>query len=238
MHCYWRTKRALILSVKTHTDPFAGTGLAGYPRCALGARDGDAADQRYALSRTEKDRVARLKDDGRKADLEGSLSLRRVLIAALAGCDAWQVCLSADTDGAPVLTEPEGYAVSISNKGPYTFVALDPLPGAIGADVEIVRETNWRAMLDMVCGDEERAAFLSRHAGTAALPDFFRMWTIKEAILKATGEGFRAGPKLIRVPDSFYDGAAQGEVAAFGAVFGVWAVQQEKLAFSLARTLS
>lgn len=135
--------------------------------------------------------------------------LRRELIGALAQHDPALIKLGADADGAPSLLKPAGYSISISNKDNWTIVALDAAGMPIGVDVEIVREIDGRAMLGMVCGDEERDAFAASRSSEDAELNFFRLWTIKEAILKATGEGFRAGPKHVRVPEALYGGAAR-----------------------------
>lgn len=222
--------------VRLWIDPFEQAGLAGHPLCALGNAGAQCgAHLRATFTPAEQARLSRLKDEKKRAELEGSLILRRELIGALTGGDPAGVVLSANAVGAPLLVVPEGYSASISNKGAWTLVAVDSAGVAIGADVEIVWETNWRAMLDMICGDEERDLFLAEHAGDRVLPNFFRMWTVKEAILKATGEGFRAGPKNFRAPSLFYDDAAHGRVAAFGTEFEVWATQSDDLALSLAR---
>lgn len=225
--------------VRRWTDPFEQSGFAGYPLCALGAADSERSPYlRDTLTPAEQARLKRLKDDRKRAELEGSLILRRELIGALTECAPASVVISPIADGAPVLETPEGYSISISNKREWTFLAVDRAGVAIGVDAEIIRETNWRSMLDMICGEEERASFLAERAGDDVLPSFFRMWTVKEAILKATGEGFRAGPKNIRVPTLLYDGTAQGGVAAFGSMFDVWAAQADNLALSLTRKRS
>ncbi|HAY05955.1 MAG TPA: 4'-phosphopantetheinyl transferase superfamily protein [Hyphomonas sp.] len=221
------------------TDPFEPAGLVGYPGCALGvAEAAPGRELAGVLTPAERERLARLKSDARRDELERSLVLRRELIGALLTYDPVTVQLAANENGAPLLIEPQGFAVSVSNKGLWTFVAADPAPSMIGADVEIVREIDWKAMLGMVCGDDERSAFLEALAGEAALKNFFRMWTVKEAVLKATGEGFRAGPKSIQIPAAMYGGGAQGRLHAFGKSFDVWAHQAGELALSLARRAS
>lgn len=209
------------------------TGLTGYPRCLLATGD---TGGRSSLAPAEIARLRRLKDAARRRDLEASLQARRILVAGLTGCEPEQVVFSAAEDGAPILKSPQGYSVSIANKSRHTLLALSPAPNAIGADIEVIREINWRAMLAMVCDAEEGNAFVRDHATEAdALPDFFRLWTVKEAILKATGAGFRAGPKNIRVPSDLYAEVAMAPVAAFGERFDVWVVRMGDLAFSLTR---
>lgn len=220
-------------AVTIWTDPFKQAGFAGTPASALASWRGDS--RHTQLTPDEKSRLARLKDERGRAELEGSLMLRRALIGALVKTDANQIELGAEADGAPLLVRPAGYSVSISNKGSWTLVALDAAPCAIGVDVELVRKIDWRAMLDMVCAEEERDSFVAGQADKDAERNFFRMWTVKEAILKATGAGFRAGPKHVRVPDALYGDAAIGRVEAFGAAFDLWALQESELALSIAR---
>ncbi|MFN7177952.1 4'-phosphopantetheinyl transferase family protein [Hyphomonas sp.] len=215
------------------TDPFRDAGFADAPGCALSSWRG--GDIRQQLTPDEENRLARLKDPRRQSDLAGSLALRRELFGALAQYDPALIELSADVDGAPLLLRPKGYSISISNKENWTIVALDRAGMRIGVDVENVREINWRAILGMICGDEEREMFAASLSAEKSEQNFFRMWTVKEAILKATGEGFRAGPKHVRVPQSIYGGAARAQVEAFSSTFDVWAVQHGQFALSLAR---
>lgn len=217
-------------------DPFADTGLAGHPRCLMATGYTGGTVQ---LTPVEMARLQRLQDDARRRDLEMSFQARRRLVATLLGCAPTDVVFSTKADGGPVLDSPRGFSVSIANKAEHTFLALDPAPSTIGADIELVRDIDWRAMLGMVCDEDERKEFLERHEGSeSARLDFFRLWTIKEAILKATGAGFRAGPKNIRVPADLYPDAASGQIEAFGEKFDVWAVRRGELAFTLARKLA
>jgi 4'-phosphopantetheinyl transferase len=72
-------------------------------------------------------------------------------------------------------------AVSISHSGDRVLVAFTGGP-AVGVDVEQVKPVDVAAMARQVLGDGEAAP---------ALPDFFRYWTRKEAMVKATGDGLR-----------------------------------------------
>lgn len=220
-------------------DPFAGSGLSGYPRCLLGdARGSGDYASGVSLTPNELERLAQLKDNARRQELDASLKLRRCLAANLIGCLPNEVRITTTDSGAPLLAEPVRYSLNLATKGPWTFLAIDDDGSNIGSDVEIHRPINWSAMLDMVCSVEEAGGFVAQHdAEDVAIADFFRLWTIKEAILKATGEGFRAGPKNIHVPDALYSETAHGVVSALGGRFEVWALDREGLALSLARQI-
>jgi 4'-phosphopantetheinyl transferase len=72
-------------------------------------------------------------------------------------------------------------AVSISHSADRVLVALTP--GApVGADVEQIRQVEVTALASHVLGSGESAP---------GLPEFFRYWTRKEAVVKATGDGLR-----------------------------------------------
>lgn len=218
-------------------DPFALAGFEGHP-LVLALQDDGARDPTVlpALTGEEHARLTRLRSTTHRTEMETSFHLRRVLLSALTGFSATDIQISHLADGAPQLNRPEGWAMSLSHKGPWTVVALSRLPAEIGVDVELVRDIDWRPMLNMICSEEERAAFeTSGFEGRAALTCFFRMWTIKEAVLKSTAQGFRAGPKGVATPFEILTNPGAGELVAFGAAYEFWSADFGEAIFSLAR---
>lgn len=179
-------------------------------------------------------RIARLQSPQRRIHLAGSLALRRQLIAQIAGCNADAVRLAALPEGAPHLLNPAGWSLSLSNKDSVTVAAMAPAPAAIGVDVERVRTIHWANMLSMLLPEGEQGnmerALSSAPDGTRA---FFRMWTLKEAVLKSTQKGFRAGPKLVETPFEIIASAGAGQLSAFGEDYDFWTVDKGDLVVSL-----
>ncbi len=157
-------------------------------------------------------------------------------MSALTGSAPNNLQISHLPDGAPRLIRPEGWAMSLSHKGPWTVVALALVPAKIGVDVELVRDLDWRPMLKMICSDHEREAFETNgFEGQTALTSFIRMWTIKEAVLKSTTQGFRAGPKGVSTPLDILTSPGRGELSAFGSAYEFWSADLGEAIFSLAR---
>ena len=168
--------------------------------------------------------------------LAGSLVLRRHLIGILADCAASDVQLKTLDEGAPVLAKPPGWALSLANKGPLTVVAMDNATAAIGVDVEILRTIDWRPMLKMICADDEGAAFAAAFADRAdSSAAFLTMWTLKEAVLKTTQRGFRAGPKAVSTPPAILAATGTGQILAFGEHYDFWTTGSGDAVISLAR---
>jgi 4'-phosphopantetheinyl transferase len=89
--------------------------------------------------------------------------------------------LRKNEDGAPI--PEEGTWWSVSHKS--DCVAAVVAPGPVGIDIETVRAVS-EALMRRIAGAEEWALLRGdRQAG------FFRFWTAKEAVLKATGVGYR-----------------------------------------------
>jgi phosphopantetheinyl transferase len=61
------------------------------------------------------------------------------------------------------------------------------------------------------------------------------MWTLKEAVLKTTGQGFRAGPKAVRVSAGDVSGTGRGTVNAFAATFDYWTANEGEAIVTLVR---
>ncbi|MFN7165069.1 MAG: hypothetical protein ACK4P2_09660, partial [Hyphomonas sp.] len=64
-------------------DPFALAGFAGHPACRMAALVGGRAGRTEAFTPTETARLARLKSPRRRAEMEASFELRRVLIGGM-----------------------------------------------------------------------------------------------------------------------------------------------------------
>jgi 4'-phosphopantetheinyl transferase len=74
-----------------------------------------------------------------------------------------------------------GLHASVSHSGDVVAVALTRA-GPVGVDVEAVRTIDFAAIAESVCTPAERPDIRTD-------ADFYTVWTRKEAVLKATGEG-------------------------------------------------
>jgi len=216
-------------------DPFAEAGLSGHPACRVASLRDTALGNAAAWTIVEAERLGRMKSAEKKAEMAGSFRLRRHLIAGMTGCLPERVDLGASGDGAPMLLHPGGWSVSLANKDGYTVVALAEPPAEIGVDIEIVREMDWRLALSITCSDAERTEVLTAPGDhDAKLRAFFRMWTLKEAALKTTGRGFRAGPKAVETPWAILQSPGTGTLRAFGEAFDFWTADAGDTIVSLA----
>jgi|LNFM01.1.fsa_nt_gb 4'-phosphopantetheinyl transferase len=204
-------------------DPLARAGPSGHPLCRMGAWPLSDPCTDVAFTALEAERLGRMKSPRRQAEMAGSFALRRRLIAEMAGGSAEEVEMISAADGAPLLLRPTGWAMSLANKDAYTVVALAETSAEIGVDIEIVREMDWRPALSMICSNAERAEFEGAPGDPASkLKAFFRMWTLKEAVLKSTGRGFRAGPKAVETPWELLLSPGAGTLQAFGGTLDFW----------------
>ncbi len=110
----------------------------------------------------------------------------------------------ANSHGKPTLADADGIAFNVSHSGDYVLVAVGQA-AAIGVDVE-----RWRPDID-VAGVGRQVFTPAELALIADAPDgektfrFFRQWTFKEAVAKATGLGLALD--LQRFEIAFPDGA-------------------------------
>jgi 4'-phosphopantetheinyl transferase len=138
------------------------------------------------LDAHERERLARFRRPGDRARYLAAHALARLVLGgpgrAAAALTFDRTCRCGAAHGKPVL--PGGPGFSLSHAGELVGVAVRP-GGAVGLDVEQVRDlADLPAMAAHVHSPSERAR--------GAAPDraaFFRTWTRKEALLKATGDG-------------------------------------------------
>ncbi len=146
----------------------------------------------------------------RQAFLRRRVATRRAVAARLGVAPARVVIGHAKT-GAPLVLAPEcGLKISVSGRENFFALAMAKTP--VGVDIEPLRgafEPPWSLF-----HPRERAA-LEGLAGAARHEAFLRLWTAKEAYLKALGVGFARTPAsfAIDLDFSIRDDAARAAIA-------------------------
>jgi 4'-phosphopantetheinyl transferase len=137
------------------------------------------------LSTDELERAQRLPDDRVRGRWVASRAFLRRTLAPLTGADPADLVFDYGDAGKPSL--PGGPEFSLAHSGDYALLAFAAVP--VGVDLEQVRPG--LAALPSV----ERFFSAAERTELDALPEprrvahFFELWTLKEAYLKATGEG-------------------------------------------------
>jgi len=146
----------------------------------------------------ERVRLARLRRPADRARYLAAHALVRLVLAPLAGTAAGaltfdRTCRCGAPHGKPVL--PDGPGFSLSHAGELVGVAVR-VDGPVGLDVEQVRHVaDLDALAEHVRSPAERAR------GGLDPAAFFRTWTRKEALVKATGDGLTAPMTAITLAD-------------------------------------
>jgi 4'-phosphopantetheinyl transferase len=143
------------------------------------------------LDAHERARLTRLRRPADRARYLAAHALARLVVSALvgngsgataAGLTFDRTCRCGAAHGKPVL--PGGPGFSLSHSGQLVGVAVRP-DGAVGLDVEQMREV---ADLVALAAHVQSPAETAR-ADAPGPSAFFRAWTRKEALVKATGRG-------------------------------------------------
>jgi len=168
--------------------------------------------------------------------LEESETRRQTLhrhLAGLLGCSEGALRIVRDELGRPLIEKPSTpLQFSQARRDGIVAMAVEERGRAVGVDVEIPNPGPW---VETVAGDffgrfEQRWL---KSLGEAARSDgFFRLWTGKEAVLKALGLGIAQGMAEPDFRDIIALGqplqADEAEVKAFGRRFRLrwWFLQQ------------
>ena len=128
-------------------------------------------------------------------------ALRTVLCRALS-CSNDELSFGASTYGKPFAVVggvPNPIAFNVSHSGRHGLIALAP-EGRIGVDVE---ERSARRDIDgdirLLFAPDERAR-LNKANGHRRLALFWRLWTMKEALVKASGTGLARDTTSFTIP--------------------------------------
>lgn len=95
-------------------------------------------------------------------------------------------------DGSPALSSSGIGSISFAHDGHWCVVALAPLNGCVGIDIQLPRRVSL-TMLQRLAPD-----LVARAGEDATYVEFVRRWTVREAVSKALGTGLDS--ELLRKP--------------------------------------
>lgn len=138
------------------------------------------------LAAEEKERARRfLRPEHARRFMAGRYALRRVL-ARVTGQSPQMIELRYTEHGKPYL--PDGPAFNLSNSGRYAYIAV-AAAGRLGVDIEQrIPGRDLPGIASRYFSSREQEALAAMDA-TQRLRTFYRIWTRKEALLKAAGSG-------------------------------------------------
>lgn len=157
---------------------------------------------RRILSPEEIDRLSGMRSRARRRSFTlGRITVRRLLAGRL-HVDPAVVPLSVWDDGR-VVVDGSDLHISIAHSGERAVAIVSEHP--VGVDIELVVEKP-QALLDYILHEDEKSAIeelpLDRNH------KLFLCWTLKEAVLKASGTGLRRSPRSARLQVDLAGGTA------------------------------
>lgn len=123
--------------------------------------------------------------------------LLRAVLARTLDRDAAAVALRYGAHGRPELDGSEAVVFNVSHSGDFAAiaVAVGDATRQLGVDIELERDIpDLESVARLVFTSEELRALASAADAAARTRVFHRLWTRKEACMKATGAGFRLDP--------------------------------------------
>jgi 4'-phosphopantetheinyl transferase len=102
--------------------------------------------------------------------------------------DPVKIKIAVTKTGKPFLHEHKELSFSLSHSGAFVVAAFSPLE--VGIDLELERPVDAKALAKRFFSPEEASAFESEEIASDKKQDhFFRLWTCREAAIKADGRG-------------------------------------------------
>ena len=138
-------------------------------------------------------------------------ALRAALCERL-GCDNRQLAFGTaryDKPFALLNGEPASVSFNVSHSGSHGLIAFAS-EGRIGVDVEErASRRDFDRLIEAAFGENEQAA-LTRERKRGGTFLFYKLWTIKEALIKALGTGMSYDPANFEAPAPIRNGAVSG----------------------------
>lgn len=178
----------VLRSIGDDTGPLA-SGEIHLWTCVLDGMEPPASDRVY-LAPSELERAGKFRMDRVRNQFIAARATLRKLLAGYLDCEPAAVPIIYESTGKPMLP---GHILHFNvthtdGIGAFAFRKA----GRVGVDIEKDREVdNAASLVERFFAANETAAFLDLDEGQRRRA-FLRMWTRKEAILKAVGQGIHA----------------------------------------------
>ena len=157
-----------------------------------------ASDARRLLDDSERDRAARFRFEEDRYRFEKTRTALRILLGSYLGAEPREVQFREGTYGKPYLAESDAaiqFNVSHTKGASVLAFAREV---EVGVDIEHARrKVDIEGVGRKVFTTSEQAS-VRVLGNSSALRQFFRLWTAKEAHLKATGSGLSCNPASIQ----------------------------------------
>jgi 4'-phosphopantetheinyl transferase len=151
------------------------------------------------LSTSERVRADRLKrPQDRERSLRAHCAIRRVLALQL-GCDPRHLKFDTTDVGKPFLARPaQDLQFNLSHSGRHGLIAVAK-DRSVGVDIEVRRPISDLLGVTLKIATPREARLLKQLPTSQVHSTFFDLWTRKEAVLKALGQGFFIDPREVEV---------------------------------------
>lgn len=157
---------------------------------------GRLAAARRILSADESARADRFRREEDQARFATTRAALRELLAEATGSRAQELTFSEGPYGRPFLSGREDLSFNVSHSGALALIAIAP-GRSVGVDIELMRENIDE--LELAAGFFLPAEYRAIAWGGTQLKTFYRIWTVKEAVLKAFGVGIASSLKDFEV---------------------------------------
>ena len=166
------------------------------------------------LNESERKRSHRFLFDGPRRRFALSRAALRAILCSRLDCRNEQLTFETSEHGKPIARvdeTPAPISFNVSHSGEHGLIAFSH-EGRLGIDVEErIVHRNMDLLIEGVFGQSERAE-LALAQGNEKVRRFFRLWTIKEALIKAHGSGFVLDVSSFEVPEDMRNGTTKTAV--------------------------
>ena len=205
-----RPSRLTLLANQRWWSPYRVAGDASVLHLDLRPCAGREQSALSWLDAAERARFRKFQHEGARRRFVLCRAALRAILCERLGCDNDSLTFGeglhekpfALVDGAPAQV-----SFNLSHGGRHGLIALAPA-GRLGVDAEErTTRRDFHRLIDAAFGPNEQAALIDAQ-GRPKVKLFFRLWTIKEALIKAIGTGLSFDPADFEAPAAMRLGAA------------------------------
>ena len=198
----------------TWSKPFATVGPIDVVEVDLTAGAQREAAAAAWLDTSDRERWKRIRGAGARREFALCRAALRCHLGQRLDCGNERLTFGALRYGKPFVIvngRRVPYGFNVSHGGGHALIAF-ATGVSIGVDVEARSpRRDLDGMAARFCGSNERAA-LATVEGQEKTNLFYRLWTLKEALVKALGSGFACDPTAFEVPPEVLHGARSGTI--------------------------